>query len=96
MITSQRGLQYLHVIYSNEQLKSSMQELFIILLGNDATALDLHVDTLQCDQPFYIDCVQQLFIFMNLPILSLVYGMAKQNQELVPVCDYVRPLSITI
>ena len=33
--TSLRGLQYLHEIYSNEQLKSMTQEIFIILLGND-------------------------------------------------------------
>ena len=45
--TSLRGLQYLLETCSNHQLKSMMQELFIMLLKTDDVALDLHIDTLR-------------------------------------------------
>ena len=90
LTSSVRGLVYLLDIYSNEQLKSMKQELFIMLLREDAAALD----TLRWDQSNYIDCLQQLCAFINLPILSDVYEMAKHNQELVAICDNVRSLPV--
>jgi hypothetical protein len=79
-----QGLQYLHETYSNEQLKSTMQEIFIMLLKTDEnTVLDLRVDTLRWDLSNYMDCLTQLYTFMNLPTLSRVYEMAKRNQELI-------------
>ena len=72
-----------------------MQEIFIVLLKTDAAAIvDLRVDTLRWDLSNNIDCVQQLYTFMNLPTLSHVYEMAKQNQQHVSMCDDVRSLTI--
>ena len=95
--TSIRGMQYLHEIYSSEQLKSMMQELFTLLLKNyetDDASRDLRVVTLRWNPSNYIDCLQQLFTFTNLPILSHVYKIAKRNQQLAPKCDDVRSLPI--
>jgi len=92
--TSLRGLQYLREMYSSEQLKSMMRELFILLLKTDDAVVDLYVDTLRWDLSNYTDCLQQLFALNNLQILSDVYEMSKQNQQLVAVCDDVRSLPI--
>jgi len=93
--TSVRGLHYLYELYSNEQqLKSTMQEIFILLLKTDDSELDLRVDTLRWDLSNYTDCLQQLYTFSNLPILSHVYEMAKQNLQLVAMSDDARSLPI--
>ena len=92
--TSVRGLQYLNEVYSNEQLKSMMQKLFIALLKTDDAVPDLLVDTLRWDLSNYTYCLQQLYSYMDLPILSHVYAMVKRNQEHVSMCDDVRSLSI--
>ena len=65
----------------------------IILLKTydaDDAALDLSVDILRWDLSNYTDCLQQL----NLPILSHVYEMARQNQVLVSKGDDVHLLPI--
>jgi len=92
--TSLRGLQYLHEIYSNEQLKSLMQDILIMLLKTDDAVVDLRVATLRWNFSNYTNCLQQLCTFANLPILARVYEMAKQNQQLVAMCDDVRSLPI--
>ena len=90
--TSLRGLQYLNEIYSNDLLKTMMQEIFIMLLNNDDTVMDLRVDTLRWDLSNDIDCLSQLFSFMSLPILSHVYD--KQNLFLsVMMCVHYLSIS---
>ena len=88
---SLRGLQYLYEIYSTQQLNVLMQEIFISL-DSDGT-MDLRVN-LRWDLSSYIDCLQQLYTFMNLPILSYVCEMTKQKQEFVSMCDDIRSLPI--
>jgi len=92
--TSLRGLQYLNEIYSNDQLRIMMQDLFIILLESDDAVLELRVDTLRWDFSDYTDCLQQLCTLTDLPILSHIYEMSNQSQRLVNVCEDVRSLPI--
>ena len=70
-----------------------MQDIFISLLDS-AETMDLRIDSLRWDQSNYTDCLQQLYTFTNLPILSHVCGMAKQNQERISISDDVRSLPI--
>ena len=70
-----------------------MQKISIMLLtidDADDAVLDLRVDTLRWDLSNYAHCLHQL----NLPILSHVYKMAKQNQAPISTCDDVRSLPI--
>ena len=95
--TSLRGVQYLNEIYSNEQLKSMMQGIFIILLKTDDAddaALDLRVDTLRWNPSNYTECLQQLCTISNLSILSRVHEMTEQSRKFFCTSDDMRSLPI--